>query len=55
MISVPIPTVDHTTLKDGVNYFSQLPDNFFTTNEFPPCGVNISGAEIMNESEVDVK
>ena len=54
-ISVPIPTVDYTTLKDGVNYFSQLSDNFFTTNEFPPCGVNISGVKIMNESEVDVK
>jgi ribose transport system substrate-binding protein len=55
MISVPIPAADHTTLKDGDNYFSQLSDNFFTPNEFPPCGVNVSGVKIMNESEADVK
>ncbi|AUX33783.1 ribose ABC transporter substrate-binding protein [Sorangium cellulosum] len=55
MISVPIPAADHTTLKDGENFFSQLSDNFFTPNEFPPCGVNISGVKIMNESESDVK
>jgi hypothetical protein len=24
-------------------------------NEFPPCGVNISGKEIMAQSEADVK
>jgi ribose transport system substrate-binding protein len=54
-ISVPIPAADHTTLKDGENYFAKLSDNFFTPNEFPPCGVNISGVKIMNESETDVK
>ena len=43
LISVPLPEVDYTQLKDGVNYWSDLPDNFFTVNEFPPCGVNISG------------
>jgi ribose transport system substrate-binding protein len=54
-ISVPIPSADHTTLKDGENYYSKLSDNFFTPNEFPPCGVNISGVKIMNESETDLK
>jgi ribose transport system substrate-binding protein len=54
-ISVPIPAADHTTLKDGDNYFAKLSDNFFTPNEFPPCGVNISGVKIMNESETDMK
>jgi ribose transport system substrate-binding protein len=54
-ISVPIPAADHTSLKDGDNYYSKLSDNFFTPNEFPPCGVNISGVKIMNESESDVK
>jgi ribose transport system substrate-binding protein len=54
-ISVPIPTADHTTLRDGDNYFAKLSDNFFTPNEFPPCGVNISGVKIMNESETDIK
>jgi ribose transport system substrate-binding protein len=54
LISVPIPAADHTTLKDGVNYFSELSDNFFTPNAFPPCGVNISGVDIMNE-EIDAE
>jgi len=54
-ISVPIPAADQDTLKDGENYFAKLSDNFFTPNEFPPCGVNISGVKIMNESETDMK
>jgi ribose transport system substrate-binding protein len=55
LISVPLPAVDYTQLKDGENYWSDLPDNFFTVNEFPPCGVNISGPAIMAQSEADVK
>jgi ribose transport system substrate-binding protein len=54
-ISVPIPAADDTTLKDGETYYSKLSDNFFTPNEFRPCGVDISGVKIMNESETDVK
>ena len=54
LISVPLPAVDYTALEDGVNYWSDLPDNFFTVNEFPPCGVNISGPAIMAQSEADV-
>lgn len=55
MISIPIPSADDTTLKDGDNYYSKLSDNFFTPNEFPPCGVNISSVKIMNESETDLR
>ena len=51
LISVPIPVVDYTTLEDGVNFWSDLPDDFFTPNEFPPCGVNITAPEIMAESD----
>ena len=47
LISIPIPMVDYTTLKDGTNYWSNLTDNFFAANEFPPCGVNITAPEIM--------
>ncbi len=53
LISVPLPVADYTQLEDGVNFWSDLPDNFFTVNEFPPCGVNISGPAIMAESESD--
>ena len=55
LVSVPLPVADYKTLKDGVNYWTNLPDNFFTVNEFPPCGVNISGPAIMAQSEADVK
>jgi len=47
LISVPIPAVDYTTLKDNVNYWSNLTDNFFAANEFPACGVNVTAPEIM--------
>ncbi len=55
LISVPLPSVDYTALKDGVNFWSDLPDNFFTVNEFPPCGVNISGPAIMAQTEENVQ
>lgn len=55
LISIPIPGGDYTTLKDGVNYWSSLTDNFFTTNEFAPCGVNISATEIMAKDETNSK
>ncbi len=55
LISVPIPVVTHETVEDGVNFWSDLPDDFFTPNEFPPCEVNITAPEIMAESEADVQ
>jgi ribose transport system substrate-binding protein len=51
LISIPIPVADYNTLKDGTNFWSNLTDNFFTPNEFPPCGVNISATEIMAKDE----
>lgn len=53
LISVPLPIATAAELEDGVNYWSDLPDNFFTVNEFPPCGVNISGPAIMAQTEDD--
>jgi ribose transport system substrate-binding protein len=54
LISVPLPIATHAELKDGENFWSDLPDNFFTVNEFPPCGVNISGPAIMAQTEADM-
>jgi ribose transport system substrate-binding protein len=51
LISIPIPVADYNTLKDGVNFWSNLTDNFFAPNEFPPCGVNITATEIMAKDE----
>ena len=55
LISVPLPVATYDQLEDGKNFWSDLPDNFFTVNEFPPCGVNITGPAIMSQSEADVK
>lgn len=55
LISVPIPTATDETLEDGVNYWSDLTDNFFTANEFPPCDVNITAVQIMAKSAEDVQ
>jgi ribose transport system substrate-binding protein len=54
LISVPLPEVSYDELEDGTNFWSDLPDNFFTVNEFPPCGVNISGPAIMSQTEADI-
>ena len=54
LIAVPLPMATDDELKDGVNFWSELPDNFFTTNEFAPCGVNLSGPAIMAQSESDM-
>ena len=55
LISVPVPFADYTTLEDGKNYWSDLTDNFFTVNEFPPCDVNITAVEIMAKTADNVK
>ncbi len=54
LISVPLPVATHDELEDGKNFWSDLPDNFFTVNEFPPCGVSISGPDIMAQDETDL-
>jgi ribose transport system substrate-binding protein len=51
LISVPIPMASHPDFKAGVNYYPDLTDNFFTTNEFPACGVNILAKDIMSKTE----
>ena len=52
-VSVPIPLTEHPNFKAGENYYPDLGDNFFTPNEFAPCGVNIKATEIMGKSEAD--
>jgi ribose transport system substrate-binding protein len=51
MISVPIPQSSDPDFKAGVNFFPDLTDNFFTTNEFPACGVNLKATDIMAKDE----
>ncbi|MDB5894424.1 MAG: ribose transporter substrate-binding protein [Rhodoferax sp.] len=51
MISVPIPQATHPNFKAGENFYPDLTDNFFTTNEFPACGVNLKATDIMSKDE----
>ena len=53
LVSVPIPAATWEELEPGVNYWPDLTDNFFTVNEFPPCGVNITATSIMSQSAED--
>jgi ribose transport system substrate-binding protein len=53
LISVPLPVATYDEFEDGVNYWSDLPAGFYTINEFPPCGVNITGPAIMAQTEAD--
>lgn len=50
LMSVPLPVAYSDELEDGQNYWSDLDDNFFTPNEFPPCNVNFTAEEIMTQS-----
>ena len=52
-VSVPIPLVEEPGFKAGENFYPDLTDNFFTPNEFPPCGVNIKATDIMGKTEAD--
>ena len=51
-VELPNPTATNDSLKAGEIYYPDLSDNFFTPNQFPPCGVNISGPEIMAQPDV---
>ncbi|MEO1314308.1 MAG: substrate-binding domain-containing protein, partial [Pseudomonadota bacterium] len=50
LISVPIPFANYDEMEADKNFWPDLTDNFFTVNEFPPCGVNITAREIMAKS-----
>jgi ribose transport system substrate-binding protein len=51
LISVPIPSVSHPGFEAGSNYFPDLSDNFFASNDFPPCGVTLTAQAIMANNE----
>jgi ribose transport system substrate-binding protein len=52
-ISAPIPYSDTESLQAGVNYFPDLPDSFYTNNEFPACNIHIGAREIMAQSKAN--
>jgi ribose transport system substrate-binding protein len=52
-ISAPIPYSDTESLKAGVNYFPDLPDSFYTNNEFPACNIHIGAKEITAQTKAN--
>jgi ribose transport system substrate-binding protein len=52
-ISAPIPYSDTESLKAGVNYFPDLPDSFYTNNEFPACNIRIGAKEISAQTKAN--
>jgi len=47
IIAMPLPITTTETVKEGVDYFPQVPDDFFTAIKIPACGVNLSPDEIL--------
>jgi hypothetical protein len=45
-IAVPLPIASSDDLKDGVNVFNNLPDNFFTPIQIQQCGINLTADQI---------
>jgi ribose transport system substrate-binding protein len=52
-ISAPIPYGDTESLKAGINYFPELPDSFYTNNEFPACNIHIGAKQITAQTKAN--
>jgi ribose transport system substrate-binding protein len=50
-ISAPIPYVDYTNMKAGVDYFPNLSDDFFVASGFPQCGITLDAGKLMNAAK----
>jgi ribose transport system substrate-binding protein len=48
-INVPLPIVESTTAKEGVDYFPEVKDNFFNAFLLPTCGVMFTADEILKQ------
>ncbi len=48
VIAMPLPMVTSEDIQEGVHYFADLPDDFFTPIKIPECGVNLSPEEILS-------
>ena len=47
VIAMPHPIATSEELKEGVNYFKDLDDEFFVAVSIPACGVNLTPAKIL--------
>ena len=49
-IALPIPTIYSKDLKEGVNFFRDLPDNFQDGADIPECNINLPVKTLMTQS-----
>ncbi len=47
VIAMPLPIATTEAIKEGVDYFPNLPDDFFTAINIPACGVNLTPDAIL--------
>ncbi|MFO1150844.1 MAG: sugar ABC transporter substrate-binding protein [Alsobacter sp.] len=50
MIFLDIPKAKSEELKDGVNYFTKLPNTFYAATAFEPCGLVFTSDEILGQT-----
>src|SRR5260221_628119 len=50
-ISAPIPAVDYTNMKPGLDYFPDLSDDFFVASGFPQCNITLDSGKLMNAAK----
>jgi ribose transport system substrate-binding protein len=48
IIAMPLPLTTTETIKEGVDYFPDLPDDFFTAIKIPACGVDLTPEAILS-------
>lgn len=49
-IALPIPTIFSKDLKEGVNFFKDIPDNFQAGADIPECNVVIPVADLLSQT-----
>jgi len=47
IIAMPLPIARTETIKEGVDYFKDVPDDFFTAIKIPACGIDLTPEEIL--------
>lgn len=50
MSYLPIPHVTTENMKEGVDYFPNLPNTFYAASAFPACGINFTANDLMGQS-----
>ncbi|MFM9857612.1 sugar ABC transporter substrate-binding protein [Pseudoxanthobacter sp. M-2] len=50
LVSLAIPAIKTEELKDGVNYWTSLPNTFYAATSFPACGIDFTAEQIMSQT-----